>query len=300
MRREGTSAMGTLSGKAVVVTGSTRGFGLAIARACAAEDGRVVVASRSADAVAGAVASLRADGAEASGIPCDVSDLGQVEALSAHAIETFGGFDVWVNNAGYAGYYGPTAHIPPSAFVRTLETNINGTYYGSIVALRQFLPQGKGKLINLLGYGDRKPAPMQNAYGSSKAWVRNFTLALADEYRDSGVGIFAYGPGMMPTDMLTDVVVVSGFEGRLKGLPAVLRALSTPPEVTAQRVAWLASAATDGRTGLEIHQLSGATVMLRFLRQGFRRLMGRPAERPIAVKLSTVPAALPLPGRTRR
>jgi glucose 1-dehydrogenase len=286
--------MDTLEGKVVVVTGSTRGLGLAIARACVAQGATVVLSSRSSEAVATAVTSMQANGVRASGIVCDVSDLAQVEALSAHAIETFGGFDVWVNNAGYAGYYGPTAHVATSAFVRTLQTNILGTYYGSMTALRHFLPQSKGKLINLLGYGDRRPAPMQNAYGSSKAWVRNFTLAMAEEYRDSGVGIFAYGPGMMATDMLTDVQVVSGYEARLKALPAVLRTLSTPPEVAAGKVAWLASAATDGRTGLEIHQLSGMAVPLRFLRSGLRRLMGR-QEPLIEVQISLVPADLPVP-----
>jgi glucose 1-dehydrogenase len=229
---------------------------------------------------------------------CDVGDLAQVEALSAHAIATFGSLDAWVNNAGYAGHYGPTAHVSPSVFVRTVQTNILGTYHGSIVALRRFLPEGKGKLINLLGYGDRKPAPLQNGYGSSKAWVRNFTLAMAEEYRDSGVGIFAYGPGMMATDMLTDVPVVAGYEARLKGLPAILRVLSTPPEVAASKIAWLASAATDGRTGLEIHQLSGMTVPLRFLRAGVCRLLGR-QEPPIEVQVSVVAAALPVPDAER-
>ena len=123
-----------------------------------------------------AVSELRAAGRTATGMPCDVSDLAQVEALAAHAVETFGRFDVWVNNAGYAAPYGPTAHVPPQLFMRSVQTNIVGTYHGSIVALRAFLPAGEGKLINVLGRGsDGKPVAMQNAYAATKSWERVFT-----------------------------------------------------------------------------------------------------------------------------
>ena len=88
----------------------------------------------------------------------------------------FGNIDIWVNNAGYGGIYGPTATIDPQDFERVMRTNIFGEYYGSWVALQHFLAQGTGgKLINLLGRGDTTPVAFQNAYASSKAWVRNFT-----------------------------------------------------------------------------------------------------------------------------
>ena len=174
-----------------------------------------MVSSRSADAVERAVDALRAAGHTATGMPCDVSDLAQVEALAAHAAGTFGRFDVWINNAGYAAPYGPTAHVPPQLFMRSVQTNIIGTYHGSIVALAAFLPAGKGKLINVLGRGsDGKPTAMQNAYAATKSWERVFTMAMAKEYKESGVGIFAINPGMMSTEMLTDLTAVSGYEKR--------------------------------------------------------------------------------------
>ena len=284
--------MGILRGKTVVVTGSSRGIGYAIARGCASEGASVVVSSRSADAVKAAVESLRAVGFAASGFPCDVSDLSQVEALASHAVEAYGGFDVWVDNAGYAGYYGPTAHVPPQVFAQIVQTNVLGTYHGSLTALRHFLPKHQGKLINLMGRGAREPVPMQNGYASSKAWVRNFTLALAKEYKDSGVGIYAYSPGMVITDMLTEVVVVPGYESELKALPSILRTLGTTPEKAAGKVVWLASPATDHRTGLEVYGTSGAKVMMAFLVSGFRRLLGRP-EPPVDLQIIVAPAGLP-------
>lgn len=283
--------MRLLEDKVAVITGSSRGFGLAIAQAFASHGASVVLASRSEEAIGTAVESICATGARASGFVCDMTDLKQVETLAGHAAQTFGGLHVWVNNAGISPTYGPTAHIQPDEFVRTIQTNILGTYYGSVVALRRFLPQQSGKLINILGAGARGPVPMQNAYASSKAWIRNFTLTLAQEYRDSGVGVYALGPGMMLTEMLTSVRVVAGYEERLGAFPTVVRALAKPPEAAARKAVWLASAATDGRTGLEVHLFNPMTALLGFTREWIRRLTGRTDTLP-PLDITSVPPAI--------
>jgi len=283
--------MRLLENKIAVVTGSSRGFGLAIAQAFASHGASVVLASRSEEAIGKAVESIRATGARASGLACDTTDLKQVEALAEHAVQTFGGLHVWVNNAGLSPTYGPTAHIQPDEFVHTIQTNILGTYYGSIVALRHFLPHKSGKLINILGAGARGPVPMQNAYASGKAWIRNFTLALAQEYKDSGVGVYALSPGMMLTEMLTSVRVVAGYEERLRVYPTVIRALAKPPEAAACKAVWLASAATDGRTGLQVHLFNPMTALLGFLRERIRRLTGQPDTSP-QIDITSIPPAI--------
>jgi glucose 1-dehydrogenase len=291
---ERTRIMATLQDRVIVITGGTRGLGLAVARACADEGAQVVISSRSAEAVERAVGELRSAGRTATGMPCDVTELAQVEALAAHATESFGRFDVWVNNAGYSAPYGPTAHVPPQLFLRSIQTNIIGSYHGSIVALRAFLPQERGKLINVLGRGsDGKPIAMQNAYAATKSWERVFTLAMAQEYKESGVGIFAINPGMMTTDMLTDLTAVSGYEGGLKAMPTIVRMWAKPPEVPAQKIVWLASSATDGKTGLEINEMSRGILLAGSLAEGWRRLLRRPAP-PLEMKVAVIPAALPL------
>ena len=211
--------MGNLQDKVAVITGGTRGLGLAIAQAYAAEGAAVVVASRSAEAVDQAVRDWLTTGANARGRAVDMGRLEEVEALAELAVQAFGRIDIWVNNAGTAGPYGPTLEISPQAFNQVVQTNILGVYYGSRVALKHFLPQRSGKLINLLGHGFRNPVPYQNAYASSKAWVRSFTLALADETQGSGVGVFAFNPGMVLTDLLTNVEVVEGSQRAPGALP---------------------------------------------------------------------------------
>jgi len=285
--------MGILEGKIAVITGGTRGLGLAIARAYTQAGSAVVVGSRSQKSVDVAVEALRSAGAKASGLACDVAELEQVRALAEHAIQVFGRYDIWVNNAGISAPYGPTVAIAPEEFTRVVQTDVFGVYYGTLVAMRYFLASGSGKLINVLGRGDKEPAPLQNAYGSSKAWVRNFTLALADETKKSGVGVFAFNPGMMDTDLLYDVQAVAGYEDRLKQLPVVMRMFSKPPEEAAQRAVWLASSATDGRTGLEIHQLSRSKALGGVLREGVRGVLRRPAK-PVEIKVTSVPSDLPV------
>lgn len=271
--------MKTLENRVAVITGGTRGLGLGIAHAYAAEGSAVVIASRSQSTLARALANLRARGARAEGIPCDVGDLQQVEALAAFAIEQFGTIDIWVNNAGQSAPYGPTVAIPTPAFRQVISTNIIGTYHGSLVALRHMLPKGSGKLINLLGRGadDKKGVKFQNGYTASKAWVRSFTLALASENAKSGVGIFALNPGLVDTDLLRRVEVVPGYEQRVKPLETVIRLWGSQPEIPAQKALWLASSATDGKTGLVVSVLTRRRLIGGVLREIVRRATGRPA-----------------------
>ena len=179
-----------------------------------------------------------------------------------------------------------------AAFLRTIQTNIVGTYNGSMVALGYFLPRRAGKLINILGRGDTGGAvPMQNGYASSKSWMRTFTLS-------SGQGIFqergrhlrlqpGHDVNRFPD---TRVEAVAGYEDRLKVMPTIIRMWSNPPEVPARRAVWLASPATDGKTGLEINEVGRAGYLTGALREGLRRMTGRRAPEG-TFEVITVPAA---------
>ena len=269
---------GELKDKVAVITGGSRGLGLAIAQAYIAAGAAVVIAGRSQATLDKAVGGLLNGGGRASSLAVDVGSQEQVEALADHAVRTFGRIDVWVNNAGMGAPYGPTLQVAPEAFEQVVATNILGTYFGSHAALRRFLAQGSGKLINLLGRGwQGKPVPWQNAYASSKAWVHSFTLGLAEETKQggaAGIGIFAFSPGMVLTDMLTDVSVVAGSEEKLSSFPTVVRMWAKPAEVPAAKAVWIASAATDGKTGEVYDILTRGQLLSGALGEAGRKLFG--------------------------
>jgi NAD(P)-dependent dehydrogenase (short-subunit alcohol dehydrogenase family) len=267
-----------LKDKVAVITGGSRGLGLAIAQTYTRAGAKVVIASRTLRTVTQAVDSLRASGYQADGLACDVADMNQVEALAQHAIQKFGRIDIWVNNAGLSAPYGPTVHIPSRDFLSVINTNIVGTYNGSVVAMKYFLAQKSGKLINLLGRGDTGSIPLQNAYSSSKVWVRNFTKSLAKEYKNSGVDIFGFNPGLVKTEMLSNVHAVKGYEEQMNPLRFVAMLWGNEADVPAEKALWLASSATNGKSGLMVTVLTTQMMISRLLGLPFRKLLNRSTE----------------------
>lgn len=276
---------GKLAGKVAVITGSTRGLGLGIARLYLQAGAKVVISSRSTEAVAAALKQL--DSPHAVGLAGDVSRYEDVLALKEKALASFGRLDVWVNNAGQASVYGPTAELAPDAFRQVIESNILGVYLGSSVALRHFGQQNAGKLINLLGRGDKQPVANQNAYGSSKSWVRTFTRALVKENKGKNIGIYMLNPGLVDTDMLRQVRVVAGHEKDLAFFATIIRLFARAPEKAAVKAVYLASNATDGKSGLEVQALSRAQMLLGVSAEGLRRLRRKRAANP-SIQLTAV------------
>jgi NAD(P)-dependent dehydrogenase (short-subunit alcohol dehydrogenase family) len=267
-----------LKDKVAVITGGSRGLGYAIAETYIRAGAKVIIASRSSRTVVEAVERLQDNGGQAAGQACDVSDIQQVEALAEFAIHTFGRIDIWVNNAGLSAPYGPTAHVPSVDFMNVINTNITGTYNGSVVAMRYLAAQKSGKLINLLGRGDNGSIPLQNAYSSSKVWVRNFTKALANEYKNSGVDVFGFNPGLVRTEMLSDVHAISGYEHKMNPLRFVAMLWGNEANVPAEKALWLASSATDGRNGAQVTVLTLWFMVSRLVKVLFGWLLKRPTE----------------------
>jgi len=221
-----------------VVTGSGRGFGLALARALLEAGYCVVVSARWQASLDRALAELAAYGERVHGVRCDVSSAAEVEALGAAARTMFGRLDVWVNNAAYAAPAASLADLPLAEANAVVATNILGTLFGAKAALDHMVPAHRGTIVNLYGRGDdMRATPITGAYAASKAWSRSFTRTLQSELRGSGVRVLGFNPGLMLTDMTLRPTVIGSQAARaMRVFPTVVRLLADPPHVAAERL----------------------------------------------------------------
>jgi len=268
---------GSLRGKVVVITGSTRGIGRAMAEACAAAGAAVVVSSRTATAVEERVAALRQSGATASGVACDVTRRADLEALLAHAVETHGRVDVWVNNAGIS--LGMRMHVEttPEEVAAIVQTNLVATMIASAMVVPYFVQHGGGVLINVSGRGGRgDSAAYTSAYAATKAGVMVFTKSLAAEHKGDPVSILVFMPGMVDTDFYSSNMPVSpGLEPLVGNVRIVLEAIGTPIEMVGPALVEAACTQPGAGSGAVHSASSAARSMLGGFKLGWARLTGR-------------------------
>jgi NAD(P)-dependent dehydrogenase (short-subunit alcohol dehydrogenase family) len=266
-----------LAGKVVVITGSTRGIGRAMAESCAAEGATIVVSSRTASAVDETVAALRDAGATASGLVCDVSKDEDLSELLAHAAATHGGVDVWVNNAGIS--LGMRRHVDttPEEMRRIIAINLTGTMIASRLVVPYFVQRGGGVLINVSGRGGRgDTASYTAAYAATKAGVMVFTKSLAEEHKADPVSVLVFMPGMVDTDFYGEAMEVGPGLADLAGnIRVVIDAIGTPIEAVGPRLAEVACTAPGSETGTVKSVSGGGRMMLGGLKLLWARVTGR-------------------------
>ncbi|WP_170287243.1 SDR family NAD(P)-dependent oxidoreductase [Halioglobus maricola] len=228
--------------KRIVITGATSGLGKATAEQLAAAGARLVICSENEAALLKTLTAMGGESDRLSGLVADVTNPDQVEALATQAQLRYGGLDVWINNAGMAAPSGNGALVPMALGEQLINTNILGTYYGSVTAVRHFRNAGcAGRIINMTGRGDKGPVKNAALYSSSKAWLRNFTLALAMEEREHGIEIGTFNPGLTLTGITARPMILAGNEAQqMKGLRTILPLIGDPASEPARSLAALA------------------------------------------------------------
>jgi NAD(P)-dependent dehydrogenase (short-subunit alcohol dehydrogenase family) len=268
---------GKLAGKVIVITGSTRGIGRAMAGSCATEGATVVVSSRTASAVDSTVAELRAAGGIASGITCDVAIDSDIEALFAHAIAAHGRIDVWVNNAGIS--LGMRRHVDttPDEMRTIVDINLIGTMVASRLVIPYFVEQGAGVLINVSGRGGRgDTAAFTAAYAATKAAIMVFTKSLAAEHTCDPISVLAFMPGMVDTDFYGETMEVSPeLADVASNIRIVLDAIGTPIEMVGPALVQAACTVPGEGSGRVHRASSGARGMTGGFKLMWARMTGR-------------------------
>ena len=268
---------GRLAGKVIVITGSTRGIGRAMAESCAAEGATVVVSSRTPATVDATVTAIAATGATVSGVTCDVAIDTDIEALLAHAVRAHDHVDVWVNNAGIS--LGMRRHIDttPDEMRAIVDINLIGTMVASRLVVPYFVERGAGVLINVSGRGGRgDAAAFTAAYAATKAAVMVFTKSLAAEHKDDPISVLAFMPGMVDTDFYGETMQVSpDLADVASNIRVVLDAIGTPIEMVGP--ALVTAACTEpGQDSGRVHSASsGSRSMLGGFKLMWARVTGR-------------------------
>lgn len=223
---------------ASLVTGGSRGLGLALAHRLAAAGSRVVIVARHADAVDAAVAELRAAGATAHGLVGDVADQAAVHQLAAAATALVGPIDVLVHNASTLG------PVPLRLLLDTdcedlehvLAVNLVGPFRLTKIIAGHMAIRGRGTVVHISSDAAVAAYPTWGAYGISKAAQDHLARILAAELDGTGVRVLAIDPGEMDTVMHADAVP-----------DADRAALQRPADVAARIVAMLETAASGAR-----------------------------------------------------
>jgi NAD(P)-dependent dehydrogenase (short-subunit alcohol dehydrogenase family) len=227
--------MSMLTGKTAIVTGASRGIGLAIARRFVEEGARVLIASRSAPPE---------DMQEGSSVwqVADIADPAQVAALFEHAAAQFGRIDVLVNNAGVQ-LEKTIAETSDEDWDWLMGINLKGLFLCSRAAVRLMRGQGGGAIVNLGSVSGQIADYGLAAYCASKAGVHGLTRAIAVDHGPEGIRCNAICPGWIRTDMLDEAFAVADDPAAAERRALARHPLGRmgKPEDIAAMAAWLAS-----------------------------------------------------------
>ena len=190
---------------AVVITGGSRGIGLALAKRFIEADHTTVIVARNALTLAEAVAGLKtATGVEPLSILCDVTEPNAAEIIAAALAGANLYLDVLVNNAG-TGLAGPFLEQTPQDLSRLLALNVESLTRLTRAALPDMIARRQGGILNIASLGAYVPGPNQAAYYASKAYILSLTEAIASEVAGQGVRVSALAPGPVDTGFHRDM-----------------------------------------------------------------------------------------------
>jgi short-subunit dehydrogenase len=213
-------------GQVVVIVGASSGIGRATALAFAKAGARIVLAARRENVLAALAEECGSIGGSASYLATDVTDPNAVQRLAAHAIDQFGGIDVWINNAG-AGVMGVYEKIPVDVHAQVIRVSLLGHMHGAYAVLPHFKEKGKGILINTISIGAFVPEVYGVAYTASKYGLRGFSEALKAE--------LSSWPGIKICDVHPSYIDTPGFQHAANYTGKKLRPV--PPVYSAEKVA---------------------------------------------------------------
>jgi gluconate 5-dehydrogenase len=204
-----------LAGRTALVTGSSTGIGLALARGLSQAGAALVLNARDAERLYHAAAALRAEGARVETLVFDVTDAAAVRAAIDGCEATHGPIDILVNNAGMQ-HRTPLEDFPVEVFDRLMRTNVNSAFYVGQAVARHMIARGSGKIINIASVQTALARPGIAPYTTSKGAIGNLTKGMATDWAKHGLNCNAIAPGYFDTPLNAALVADPDFSAWLE------------------------------------------------------------------------------------
>ena len=247
-----------LHGTVALVTGATGGLGTAICDALAAHGARVILSDHDAAACESAAATMRAQGFEAQGLPCDLREQTSLAGFISQAIGIWGRVDTLVCNAGVQGPAGPIGKISRADWDTVMQVNLSAPLALTAHLIPLMAERGSGSVVLMSSIAGLRGNRAIGLYALSKAALAQLARNLAVEWGPQGVRVNAISPGLIRTPLAKDLLSDEAFmERRLAATP--LRRIGEPAEV-AGAVVMLAGRAGAFITGHNLVIDGGTTI----------------------------------------
>jgi len=210
---------GSLSGRVVLVTGSSRGIGAEVAVKAAGAGATVAVHYHAAaDGAAQTLERVRAAGGDGDCFGADLADGTAAEGLVGGVLERFGRIDGLVNNAGLS-QVGPFLSMSVDEWEAVIRTDLTSAFHTCRAAIPQMLEQGGGSIVNVASRLGQMGIPETAAYSAAKAGLIGLTRSLAREFGGRGIRVNAVAPGFTVTEMTADLADTETGRQRLRDMP---------------------------------------------------------------------------------
>jgi short-subunit dehydrogenase len=187
-----------LAGQVVIITGGSRGFGLALARELARLHCRIALCARDAAELRRAKDSFAGSGCEVLTVACDISDRVAVTKMVDSVVQHYGHIDILVNNAGEI-MVSPFENLQLADFERAMAVMFWGTVYTTLAVLPAMTVRGQGRIVDITSIGGKVTVPHLMSYSCAKAAAVAFSEGLRNEVRQFGVHVTTIIPGLMRT-----------------------------------------------------------------------------------------------------